>query len=273
MRHWVLAGVIVLLLLAIVGFVLTYLQKMRTSANEAQCAYNLRGVSLFAAQHANPKPGEKNLASEIPAGTIVLPGVPVESRLSWLVQVLPGLDQKRQNTEPVLQLIDRSSPWSAETNQKAARVKLLVLLCPGNPVEARPESPAPTQYVGIAGLGSDAASLALPSPRAGCFRYDAPTPFQELTDGTSQSLLLGERAGDVGPWLRGGPSTVRGLDDTPGARPLIGPDGQFGGCHPSGANWAFADGSVRFFTDRVDPKVLFAQATIAGGRQDAIPGE
>ena len=53
---------------------------------------------------------------------------------------------------------------------------------------------------------------------------------------------------------------------------LQGSDGQFGGNHPFGANWAFADGSVRFFTDRTDPKVLLGLATIAGKDSDPIPG-
>jgi prepilin-type processing-associated H-X9-DG protein len=66
---------------------------------------------------------------------------------------------------------------------------------------------------------------------------------------------------------------VRGLDDAPGARPLVAADGQFGGNHPAVANWAFADGSVRPLTDRVDPKVLYGLATIAGQEHDPIPGE
>ena len=68
-------------------------------------------------------------------------------------------------------------------------------------------------------------------------------------------------------------ATVRGLDDSPGAKPLIAPAGQFGGNHEHGANWAFADGSVRFFTERIDPKVLFGLATIAGKESDEFPGE
>jgi prepilin-type processing-associated H-X9-DG protein len=66
---------------------------------------------------------------------------------------------------------------------------------------------------------------------------------------------------------------VRGLDDAPGAKPLLGSGGQFGGNHPDGANWLLADGSVRVFTDRTDPKLLYSFATIAGKGTDPIPGE
>ena len=85
--------------------------------------------------------------------------------------------------------------------------------------------------------------------------------------------VLGERSADLGPWLRGGPATVRGLDDAPAAPPLLTPGGQFGGNHATVSNWGFADGSVRPFTDRTDPKVLFDLATIAGKGTDPLPGE
>ena len=58
-----------------------------------------------------------------------------------------------------------------------------------------------------------------------------------------------------------------------GARPAIGSGGQFGGNHPRGGNFAFADGSVRFLTDRTSPGVLEGLFTIAGGTSDPLPGE
>ena len=157
-------------------------------------------------------------------------------------------------------------------------MKVLVLLCPGNPPNIDPVQPAPTQYVGIAGLGFDAAAIRFvppnpASPRTGCFRYDSPTPFDAITDGLSQTLLFGERSDDLGPWLRGGPSTVRGLDDRPEAKPLTGNGGQFGGNHPNASNWAMADGSVRSITPRAKPQVLFDLATIAGHESGSGFGE
>jgi prepilin-type processing-associated H-X9-DG protein len=66
-----------------------------------------------------------------------------------------------------------------------------------------------------------------------------------------------------GPWLAGGPATVRGFD--PGGPPYLGFNGQFGSFHRNGSEALFADGSVRFLSDTVDPKVFAALATIAGG--------
>ncbi len=282
MRRWVVVAAAGFVLLVAVGFVLTYIPKLRRAADELGCGNNLREIGLFAAHHVDPKKVGGDAArfpDEIPAGTIALAGSAPDDRLSWFPRVLPGFDQKRQRTEPLLAELKQLEPFAAPPNQAVARTRLLTALCPANVPPVDPTTPAPTCYVGIAGLGTDAALIALPDPpapappRAGCFRYDRPTPFAFITDGLSQTFMFGERSGDLGPWLRGGPATVRGLDDAPGAAPPIGTGGQFGGNHATGANWGFADGSVRFFTDRTDPRVLYGLATIAGKDTDPLPGD
>ena len=281
MRRWLAVGLAGFVLLVAAGLVLTFIPRMRRAADEAGCANHLREIGLFAAHHADPKVGgdPERFPTEIPAGTIPLAAYGPDERLSWFPRVLPGLDQRRQNAAPLLAGLKPLEPFAADANLAAARVRLLTALCPGNVPPADPSAPAPTCYVGIAGLGADAATLTLPDPplpappRAGCFRYDRPTPFPFITDGLSQTLLFGERSGDLGPWLRGGSATARGLDDGPGAAQLIGVGGQFGGNHATGANWGLADGSVRFLTDRIDPRVLFGLATIAGRGTDPLPGD
>ena len=54
-------------------------------------------------------------------------------------------------------------------------------------------------------------------------------------------------------------------------QPYIGgPDG-FGGQHSRGAPFAFADGSVQFLSDDIDPQVLEALATANGGEIVDVP--
>lgn len=278
MKRNLILALIALALIVVVGIVLTAIPKIRSTADSVSCQNNLREIGLFAAQNSDPEFDRSKAATSVPAGTLFNPRVPVDERLSWYVAVLPGFDQKRQNAGGILDGIDRTAGWNAEKNHSAARTKLVVLLCPGNPPVFATDQPALTSYVGIGGLGLDAASLGwladgTPTPRSGCYRYDAPTPFGAITDGLSQTLLIGERSGDVGPWLAGGPATVRGFDSGPDARQVQGTGGQFGGNHANGANWAFADGSVRVITDRADPKVLFGLATIAGKENDVLPGD
>jgi prepilin-type processing-associated H-X9-DG protein len=65
----------------------------------------------------------------------------------------------------------------------------------------------------------------------------------------------------LGSWAAGGSPTIRPLTK----RPYIdGPDG-LGGQHPEGCTFGMVDGSVRFINKDIDPKVLEAMTTIAGG--------
>ena len=79
----------------------------------------------------------------------------------------------------------------------------------------------------------------------------------------SNTLLLAETGLANGPWTAGGPATVRGLDQ--GRQPYIGRGRQFGGLHRGGVMVAMADGSVRFLSESIDPKVFEALSTVAGG--------
>lgn len=273
MSRRVVFAICVLLVAVVVAMLVAYLQRVRLTANVAASQNNLRELAFFAAHQANPDPktNPTKLPKEIPAATVVLAGVPPENRLGWAVHVLPALDQRKHPVEQLLSQIKADQPWLADANQQAARTRLPVFLCPENTPKTPPDAPAPTCYVGVAGLGADAATLALSPnapPRAGAWRYDSPTPFDRIADGLSQTLLLGETADSPGPWLRGGPSTVRGFDDSPGAKALLGAGGQFGGFFPNAAHFALCDGSVRAFTPQTTPSVLLKLATIAGGKEE-----
>jgi hypothetical protein len=101
-----------------------------------------------------------------------------------------------------------------------------------------------------------------------------------VSDGTSNTLMIWETARDVGPWSRGGPGTVRGLD--PADPPHAGTGRPFGGLHFSeralfgrgeslGLNVALADGSVRYFGKDTPAALFESMVTIAGG--EAVPAD
>jgi hypothetical protein len=253
------------------GFFVVWVAQGRVDQDRVYCANHLRQLGRFAAHHV--KPDEKaggSLPTSIPAGTVVVPDLRPDRRLSWVPDLLPALDSRRQATADLAARIDKNRPWDAETNAAAARTTLSVLTCPANPP---PETggPAVTQYVGSGGVNPAGATLPPTDPRAGAFRYDAPTPFAALTDGLSHTLLFAETNAALGPWLAGGPATVRGYDDA--SRPAIGAGGQFGGNHFGGGNFGFADGSARFLSDRIAGDVFRNLVTIAGGTDAPIPGE
>ena len=78
-------------------------------------------------------------------------------------------------------------------------------------------------------------------------------------------MTIAETTFANGPWTAGGPATVRGLDSR--RQPYIGRGRQFGKAHRGGAMVAFADGSVRFVKESINPRVFEALSTIAGGEQ------
>jgi prepilin-type processing-associated H-X9-DG protein len=270
-------GVLALIAVFAAGMLVTWLMRSRAAQDQIYCVNNLREISQFAYLYADAQRRKEPapLVAAVPAGTVFHPELPPERRLSWVPPSLLFFNQRRQDTTELVTKIDSMRPWDEGSNAEAGRVRLLTLLCPANPHEPPPDQPAVTLYVGLAGLGRDAATLDLGPPippRAGCFRYDSPTPLELISrhDGLSQTLMFAETSVDLGPWIQGGPATVRGVDDSVEGRPYIGTGGQFGGNHVGGANFALADGSVRFLTQRIDPDVFKAMATIAGGPMEAV---
>jgi prepilin-type processing-associated H-X9-DG protein len=115
----------------------------------------------------------------------------------------------------------------------------------------------------MSGIGHDAAVQPAGAAGNGFMGYDRPTSLMMIKDGASNTVALMETRIGLGPWARGGSSTLRGFD--PADVSLHGDNPSFGGLHSSGMNVAMADGSVRFLHSSIDPKRLAAAITIAGG--------
>jgi hypothetical protein len=174
-RRVTIVGFLLILVVA-GGLVVTYLPRARLQANMATSQNNLRELGLFAAHHVSPDPKRDatRLPTAIPPGTVPLPDVPPDGRLSWAVMALGYIDQRKNPAADLLAKIDIKKPWAAEPNRDLSRTRLPVLTCPENPPAATPDGDAVTSYVGIGGVGPVAATLPPDSPKAGAFRYDAP---------------------------------------------------------------------------------------------------
>lgn len=246
-------------LLATLAAVTVFLERSSEAAQRNVCQGNLRHLGMSLMNYSTE-------CDSFPAGTIANDRLPPGRRLSWLVLVWGFLDQW-------FWLLDQSEPWDATTNRPTrghgveekprAVGRSPLLTCPAAAGAADEHMPGWTWYVGVAGVGRDAPELRDGHPRAGVFGYDRRARVADIRDGVSTTLMLAETASANGPWTAGGPATVRGLD--PDRQPYIGRGRQFGGTHRGGLNVAFADGSVRFLGESIDPMVFEALATIAGG--------
>ena len=270
---------LVVAILALAGMLVPLIMQGRVNSDRVGCENHLRQLGLVGVRHAAP-PGQAlpaRMLNELPPGTFENPSLPPDRRMSWFAYTLNALDAGPPTPDPkfkvrrpaglgdVLARFDPTGAWNAGGNAPLANYRLAAAICPAQVREYPAGRPVPTNYLAAGGLGLDTPAKALgdAGPLAGAYRYDGPTPDAAIKDGFQQTAQLIETTADPGPWLRGGPSTLRGLDVA--AAPYLGPGRPFGGCHPGGAYVSLADGSVRFVVDAVDPVVFRAMLTIAGG--------
>lgn len=240
----------VLVIIGIIGLALCLLlpavRKVREPANRTGCANNLKQLMLAIHNYADTH-------STTPPGCIGYGATP-EERLSWMVALLPYLEQ-----DSLYRQIDLQQGYAG--NLPAVQTSIRTFLCPSANTEATAD--AVTHYVAMSGIGLDAATRPAGAPGNGFMGYDRVTSWSMIKDGTSNTIALMETRSDVGPWARGGPSTLRGFD--PADVPIFGDQRPFGG-HPAGINVAMADGSVRYIRSfSIDPIKLSAAITIDGG--------
>jgi prepilin-type processing-associated H-X9-DG protein len=152
-------------------------------------------------------------------------------------------------------------------NLPTGQVGIKTFLCPSGK-EIGTLQPV-THYVAMAGIGPHAAEQPAGTAGNGFMGYDRLTSAKMIEDGTANTIALMETRTGLGPWARGGASTLRGFD--PADVPPLGDNRPFGGLHTAGMNAAMADGSVRFLSYSIDAKQLAAAITIAGGEPVDLP--
>ncbi len=267
------------------GLVLAAAQKVRAVASRTQCASNLRQLSLAAHAYSSDQ-------SALPPGCAYRPawGRPGADTpgLSWQTAILAYIEQAslaQQASEAI-----RNDPHGNDpVHEVVLLTRVGLFLCPteGRDVGGYPDESkwALTSYRGVAGTG-----VRLDD---GVFHPNFAVRLDDITDGTSCTLLIGERppgpSGDYGGWYAGwGRGNVCPLaqilpvasdpwtdprarqcptgaaDFRPGRIDSFCDVNHFWSAHTDGSNFAFADGSVRFLRYSAT-EVLPALATRAGG--------
>ena len=162
---------------------------------------------------------------------------PGQLRHGWATALLPYFDQSQLYDKIRLKL-----PWSADENRPSFEKGVWAFQ---NPAISKN-----TDETGYSTIHYAANSLVLQPGRK--------RPMKEITDGTSNTILAGEVNANFEPW--GKPGNCRnpqlGINKSPNG---------FGSPFKGGAQLMLADGSVRFVSDYIDPKVLNALATPQGG--------
>jgi prepilin-type processing-associated H-X9-DG protein len=276
MRGVVKIAIVAAVVLFISGLGVIGIIQWREKANRARCQDHLRQVGWyglweyvdqsFAFPNGRNAPGvppflppdrEPRADRRFPPGTIPHAKLAPDDRLSWHVQILPHIGQSA-----IYERLNLSLGWNGEPNRHLVQAIVKQYVCPSL-YEPAGFAPALTHFVGVSGIGEDAAYLNLASPKAGLLRNDDGTPIGAIKDGLSYTLSIIETSNAPGPWMAGGSATLRGISSQ--SAPLLGKGRAFGGAHPRGVNAAFADGHIRFIAESVSPAILESFAGIADG--------
>lgn len=229
------------------ALLLPAVQQARTAARRSQSKNNLKQIAIALHNY-------HDTFGSFPAGTVPNEKLKVDERLSWIVSILPFIEQSA-----LYDVIDQEESWKKGDNADWTAMVIPTLVNP----QVSDGKTGTTHYVGIAGIGKDAPTLPVTSPKAGAFGYDRKLKFRDVLDGTSNTVGVSEASKNFGGWGQGGSATIRSLTRKPY---INGPDG-IGSPFPGGANMMLLDGSVRFVSENIDPKVMEALVTIRGGER------
>jgi prepilin-type N-terminal cleavage/methylation domain-containing protein len=255
--------VVIAIIAIVLGLMLPAVRRVREPAARMACQNNLKQLMLGLHNYEStgkPAAYPSTLHPDAPAA-LVFPagcfgaGTTPEERLSWMVALLPYLEQ-----DSLFKRFDAAKGFSG--NHAAAQDWIKTFLCPAGNVSFTGD--AVTHYLAMSGIWSDAAGRPAGAAGNGFMGYDRLTSVTMIKDGTSNTIALMETRAGLGPWARGGASNVRGFD--PMDLPLYGDQRPFGG-HERGMHAAMVDCSARFIRSSIEPVKLVAAITIAGGEE------
>ena len=288
-----------LVVIAIIGILIAMLlpavQQVREAARRIQCANNIRQLSLGTLNYESAfmkfPPGWTAISENTSSGDALLPG------WAWSAELLPFIEQQN-----VANLADFDSPVTAPVNQAILTEVIETFICPSDPDDtvldfevelsgpvgggggstSRNAPPQPnfqvqsdsinlarTNYTGVFG---NIETEDNPFRGNGVFFGNSAIGFRQIRDGSSNTIIIGERRNDLGPvtWL----GLIPGIDE-PFAR-IVGatdrspnnPEDRFEdfrSYHPGGINVAIGDGSTQFIADSITDTIFQALGTRAGG--------
>jgi prepilin-type N-terminal cleavage/methylation domain-containing protein len=282
--------VVIAIIAILVALLLPAVQQAREAARRTQCKSNLKQIGLALHNY-------HDIHNTLPPGWIAVNayGFPSAhdggSGIGWAAMILPQLEQTN-----LWQQFRPSLPLGDQLNAPFRSAELPVYRCPSDPqppfFDLEEEGGGAVlarlpvaNYVAVFGTeelhgcendpGDDPVSPSGQCMGDGAFFHNSKVRMADITDGTSNTLMVGERRTDrMLGWYSTWPGMIAegeeafqrilGAADHPPNDPLMHFD-DFSSQHTGGAQFVLGDGSVRFISANIDGNVYRAIATIAGG--------
>jgi len=301
--------VVIAIIAVLIALLLPAVQQAREAARRSQCKNNMKQIGLalhnYASTHNVFPPAGVVRWPTSGAGWCSQPNGPYHGRAPWTVLILPYLEQNAVYNsfrfEEEFRLCESPEPGLAflagsPANEAARLAPMPMYWCPSDPranSRYNPSSYAAVQGGGATSL-ADCVQGTFPYYKNGAIYLNSRTSFRDLTDGTSNVLLVGENfyfpTIDQGvkqgiTWSSGtnvkndsaGPGNMSaaiyginaaGFDPaSPAADPIFVYTQHFGSHHVGGAHFMLGDGSVHFLSQNMDTGVFQG----LGIRDDGTP--
>jgi prepilin-type N-terminal cleavage/methylation domain-containing protein/prepilin-type processing-associated H-X9-DG protein len=278
--------VVIAIIAILIGLLVPAVQKVRDAGVRTQCLNNLHqlGVAAHNYHDTNKRfPPAVNMPDQDQFGWPVAPAL--KKWFSMHMALLPFVEQANLRKSVVDNIQDPHSVNCAGRNSVGAQ-EVFIYVCPADGAMAQPPvGQYGTLYFGLTSYGGCSGTSATTtngrqSLQNGIFYMNSSVKITAITDGTSQTLMLGERSrlnleATTSSEALGGWAWVNKYaqeDNTmntsePMEGMLFHTLNQFGSQHSGGSisNFAFADGSVRSLQVTISIVVFQRLSTRAGG--------
>ena len=266
--------VVIAIIAILIGLLLPAVQKIREASNRIKCQNNMHqqvlGLHNFHDTTGTLPPAYR--------ATAFNPG------WGWSSWILPYVEQDNIHTQMQVTsiLFGLGNNPAQPTHHPLSVTRMPVFRCPSDPA---PDLNSQRLNFGMSNYRAVAGPITYPFftenlDMGGCMWQNSAVKLTDISDGTSNTLIVGECIFDLKTgkraciWagmsgLRDGSiwiSDVMWWVDEATAQ-VNGPAPQaFSSRHPGGANFAFGDGSVRLFRTGTDPNIIKWLA----GREDGV---
>lgn len=257
--------IVVAVIAVLMALMMPAIQATRESARRTQCSNNLKqiGVALHLYHDLN---------SMLPRGG----WFPTTPAHSWCSAILPYLDQKG-----VYNQINVNVPYTDAANTTVGKIVLPIFLCPTAPkptvlrrsvdVPSTPQEYARSCYAAVNGEQTLRSPSGTNDPERGAMMFESNVSFTQITDGISQTILVGEAPeGANSLWM----SVRNTLDQSSPINTLANPatpyvftdfGQEISSHHLHGAFVVLADGSAHFLMEKMENRILAALCSRQGG--------